>query len=62
MDVRLGQTVYHQDLYWGREPMKVVGIRKSEIELRGDYSGGTHNVDQVSWMPRAGILTEKSKG
>lgn len=43
--------VYCNDIYHGREPMKVVGIRQNEIELEGDYSGGTHNVTQSSWFP-----------
>jgi len=34
----LGRTVYHEKLYWGREPMKIVGIRENEVELEGDYS------------------------
>ena len=56
MKVRLGQIVYHAELYHGKEPMKVVGIRESELELEGDYSGGTHLVIQKSWMPIDGLL------
>ena len=57
-DLRIGQKVYHKDLYWGREQMKVVGLRENEVELEGDYSGGTHAVCQRDWMPLEGIQLE----
>lgn len=48
---RLGQfPVYIEDVYWGKEPFKIVGIREDEIELQGDWSGGTHNVSQKGWV------------
>ena len=31
-------------------PFKVTGIKKNEIEIEGDFSGGTHNVCQKSWV------------
>jgi hypothetical protein len=31
--------VYCDDLYWGHEPFKIVGIRENEIEIEGDFSG-----------------------
>lgn len=55
----LGMKVYHEDVYSGNEQMEVVGIRKDEIELRGDWSGGTHNVDQKSWMPLQGTFRKR---
>ncbi len=33
-----------------REPFKIVGIRENQVELEGDFSGGTHNVCQRSWF------------
>jgi hypothetical protein len=42
--------VYIEDVYQGKEPFKVVGIRQNEIELEGDFSGGTHNVCQKDWF------------
>jgi len=51
----LGQTVYHRQIYNHKEPLKVVGIRENELELEGDYSGGTHNVCQKQWMPIVGV-------
>ena len=42
--------VYVESLYHGHEPLKVVGIRENEVELEGDFSGGTHNVCQKSWF------------
>jgi hypothetical protein len=61
MDLKLGQKVYHKDIYWGKEQMKVVGIREKEVELEGDYSGGTHNVCQKDWEPLEGVLLEKNE-
>ena len=52
----LDMVVYHEDIYGGKEKMKIVGIRKTEVELEGDYSGGTQAVAQKSWMPRAGCI------
>lgn len=52
----LDMEVFHELIYDGKELMKVVGIRKTEIELMGDYSGGTHNVSQKSWMPIKGAF------
>ena len=42
--------------------MEVVGIKKDEVLLKGDYSGGTHNVEQESWMPIKGIITQNMWG
>ena len=40
--------------------MEVVGIRKTEVELQGDYSGGTHNVSQKDWLPVKGLFRLRS--
>lgn len=42
--------VYIEDVYGGREPFKIVGIRKNRIELKGDFSGGTHVVSNKGWF------------
>lgn len=42
--------VYIEDVYEGHEPFKIVGIREHEVELEGDFSGGTHNVRQKDWF------------
>jgi hypothetical protein len=42
--------VYADNVYKGKEPFKVVGIRENSLELQGDYSGGTHTVCQNSWI------------
>ena len=42
--------VYIEDVYNGKEPFKVVGIRENQVELEGDFSGGTHNVCQKDWF------------
>jgi hypothetical protein len=52
----LGMKVYHKSIYNGKELMEIVGIRKTEIELEGDYSGGTHNVKQKDWLPIEGAF------
>lgn len=52
----LGMKVYHDKIYHGKEQMEVVGIRKTEVELEGDYSGGTHNVCQKDWLPINGLF------
>lgn len=46
---QLDDIVTHPLIYNNNEEMKVVGIRKDEIELEGDWSGGTHNVCEKDW-------------
>lgn len=53
---QLGMYVYHTSIYNGNERMKIVGIREKELELEGDYSGGTHNVTQKDWLPIEGAF------
>lgn len=49
---KLGDKVYHKaDL----APFEVVGIRKEEVEIEGDWSGGIRNVVQKSWVNHAEI-------
>ena len=56
MNIYIGKKVYHKDIYWGKELMEIIGIRKDTVELEGDYSGGTHAVTQSSWMPIGGLV------
>lgn len=56
---KLGDWVTHEKLYDHKETMKVVGIRENELELEGDYSGGTHNVCQKDWLPIVGVKKVK---
>ena len=42
--------VYVESVYHGQEPFKVVGIRENQVELEGDFSGGTHNICQKDWF------------
>lgn len=51
-DYTLGDKVT-TDYYNHGETFKVVGIRENDLELQGDWSGGTHNVNQTSWYPTA---------
>ena len=62
MEIKLGQKVRHKEIYAGKETMEVVGIKKDEVLLKGDFSGGTHNVVQESWMPIAGLITQNIWG
>jgi hypothetical protein len=55
MDFKLGQTVYHRDVYEHKEPLTIVGIREKELELEGDYSGGTNNIIGKQWLPIKGV-------
>lgn len=52
----IGQTVYHREIYNHKEPLKIVGIRENELELEGDYSGGTNpDIIGKSWLPIKGV-------
>lgn len=54
--IRLYDKIIHPEIYGGKEIFTVVGIRMNELELRGDWSGGTHNVDQIGWFKRDGVI------
>lgn len=62
MEVYLGQKARHKDLYNGKEVFEIVGIKKNEVLLEGDFSGGTHNVNQESWMPQKGLIIQNRWG
>jgi hypothetical protein len=44
---KIGDLVYYPV---DAAPFTVIGIRKDEVEISGDWSGGTHNVKQSSWV------------
>lgn len=46
----LKDKVTVNDIYNGKEVFDVIGIREKEIEIGGDFSGGTHMVYQTSWV------------
>jgi len=48
-DVRIGDRILTE--YYENEIFVVTGIKRTELHLRGDWSGGTHCVDQESWYP-----------
>lgn len=52
----LKMKVFHDKIYNGKELMTIVGIREFEVELEGDYSGGTHNVIEKDWLPLQGLF------
>lgn len=55
MEFKIGEFVYHRDVYEHTERLKIVGIRHNELELEGDYSGGTNCVIQKQWLPIKGV-------
>lgn len=63
-EIELYDEVCHPDIYHGNETFKVVGIRVNpdEIELEGDWSGGTHNVCQRGWYKKEGTIIVKKHG
>lgn len=58
-EYKLGMTVYHKNVYNGKEPLEIVGIRNNELELRGDYSG-MYNIIDNCWLPIEGVLLKKN--
>jgi len=56
LEPQLGMSVFHEKIYDGNECMKVVGIRQDQVELEGDFSGGTNNVTQKDWLPINGLF------
>lgn len=50
----IGDIVYHRSIYEHKEPMKIVGITETHVQLEGDYSGGTNDVCQRDWLPIKG--------
>jgi hypothetical protein len=60
-ELKLGMYVYHKNVYWGKERFKIVGIREHEVELEGDWSGGTNDVCQKGWVSIEGLLFELNK-
>lgn len=57
--LKFDMDVFHEQIYWGNEKLKVVGIRKDEVELKGDYSGvGLDN--SACWLPLDGVLLYKN--
>lgn len=53
--LKFDMRVYHQKIYDGNELLTVVGIRKDQVELKGDYSGvGLDN--SSCWLPIDGLL------
>lgn len=44
---KLGDEVYHP---CDSAPFVVVGIREDLVEIKGDWSGGTHNINVADWV------------
>jgi hypothetical protein len=58
----IGQKARHKEVYNGKETLEIVGIRADTVELKGDFSGGTHNVEQVGWFPKKGLILQNVWG
>lgn len=54
-DIQLFDEVTHPETY-KNEVFSVVGIRANELELQGDWSGGTYPVSGRSWVKRDGVV------
>ena len=54
-DLKIGQHVYHRDIYEHGERMEITGLTNEKVELKGDYSGGTNNSIEKQWMPIEGV-------
>ena len=54
------KIAYNEGVYEGHEPFKVVGIRENQVELEGDFSGGTHNVCQKDWFDDDKVFVVKT--
>ena len=52
--------VYVETVYGGKEPFRIVGIREKQVELQGDFSGGTHNVSQKDWFDDDKVFVVKT--
>jgi len=52
--------VYIENMYNGKEPFKVIGIRENQVELEGDFSGGTHGVTQKDWFDDDKVFVVKT--
>lgn len=57
--LQFDMVVYHERIYNGNEPLTVVGIRKTEVELHGDYSGMGNSYGS-SWLPLDGVLIKSA--
>lgn len=62
MEIYLGQKAKHRDIYDGKEVFEVIGIKAEEVLLKGDFSGGTHKVEQESWVPKNGLILQNVWG
>lgn len=59
--LKLNMIVYHEKVYNGREELKIVGIRECEVEVEGDFSGGTHQIHQKTWLPIKGLSLHRNQ-
>lgn len=53
-NLKIGEYVYHKDLYNYREPFKVVGLTEDTVTLEGDFST-MNNITQRSTLPIKGV-------
>lgn len=58
--IELGDIVIYPDAY-PTEEFEVVGIRKTQVELEGDWSGGTHHVKSKCWIDINSVKLVKKK-
>jgi len=58
--IKIGSKVFHKEVGNGKNLLEVVGIRRTQIELDGDFSDNEKHRYQISWMPIDGILYSES--
>jgi hypothetical protein len=56
---QLDMMAYHKGIYSGEEDVKIVGIRKTEVELYYDASGGTNPSYTKSWFSIKGLFRKR---
>lgn len=62
MEIKLGQKVRHKEVYNGKETLEVVGLKKDEVLLKGDFHLDTNNVEEEKWMPIKGLIIKNVWG
>ena len=58
--IQLGDTVYHKEIYNGREECLVIGVKAENVQVLYGH-GGPLAIKYSAWVSRDGILTQKNK-
>ena len=56
MESQIGKKVKVKfDFPLNNEIFEITGERKTEVEITGDFSAGTHNISQSQWIDKSEI-------